>query len=376
MQFGVGVIGATGSIGTRYREGLRASPDQARIVALCARRRDRLETAAQQDGAAYITDDWRALVDHQDVNLVAILTPDALHYEIAMACAEQGKHVLCEKPIATNAREAEAIWSVFRSAGLGHFVPFWLRYMPAMVKARELVVEGVLGEIRGVMSRLLDAHFPTTPHTWRNDAIQSAAGTLGDLGSHQCDLVRWVTGLEATRVVAHAAVLMPPRPDVGPLDAAEAMEWARLHAGGSIEGIERRPSTAFDYGAVAADFAGGAVGVFQMSQGPFGQHGSMWELELHGTDASLLAMHDGSKVTLQRTGSEPEQIEIGLQPGWAQPIDALFAAHVLPAIRARAAGQASDEPGLEDGWRAQLFVDAAAASARGGTWATVGAADA
>ena len=79
MKFHVGVIGATGYIGTPYREELRGAPDAARIVALCARRRDRLLAAAQVDGCSFITDDWRQVVDHPEVDLVVVTTPDRLH---------------------------------------------------------------------------------------------------------------------------------------------------------------------------------------------------------------------------------------------------------------------------------------------------------
>ena len=110
MEFRIGVIGATGFIGSPYRQEIRESGDASRIVALCARRRDRLEAAAKEDGAELITDDWRRIVDHPDVNLVLICTPDALHHEAAMACAERGLHVVCEKPVGVNADEARSIW--------------------------------------------------------------------------------------------------------------------------------------------------------------------------------------------------------------------------------------------------------------------------
>src|SRR5262245_44850933 len=114
MKFGVGVLGATGFIGTPYRAEIRQSPEDAAIVALCARRRDLLEAAAAEDGAAVATDDWRQVVEHPGVNLVVVATPDALHHEAALACAAAGKHIVCEKPIGMNAREASDIWEAFR----------------------------------------------------------------------------------------------------------------------------------------------------------------------------------------------------------------------------------------------------------------------
>src|SRR5262249_3443147 len=118
MRFGVGVIGATGYIGTPYRAEIRQAQDDATIIALCARRRDPLELAARGDGPAFVTDDWRKVVEHPAVQFVVVATPDALHHEMVMACAAAGKHVLCEKPVATNARQAQAMWVAYRNRRL------------------------------------------------------------------------------------------------------------------------------------------------------------------------------------------------------------------------------------------------------------------
>tara|TARA_B000000441_G_C21570812_1_gene248533 strand:- start:167 stop:439 length:273 start_codon:yes stop_codon:yes gene_type:complete len=79
LQFNVGVIGATGFIGAPYRAEIRECSG-ANIVALCARRRELLERAGEEDGATLLTDDWREVVQHPDVNFVIVATPDALHH--------------------------------------------------------------------------------------------------------------------------------------------------------------------------------------------------------------------------------------------------------------------------------------------------------
>src|SRR5262245_47513595 len=137
MKFGVGVIGATGFIGSPYRDEIRAAQDDAAIVALCARRLDLLTAAGREDDARLVTTNWREVVEHPEVNFVIVATPDALHYEAVMACAQQGKHVLCEKPVGVNAREAFAMWAAYRDARLAHFVPFWSRYIPVFRRVRE-----------------------------------------------------------------------------------------------------------------------------------------------------------------------------------------------------------------------------------------------
>ncbi|MEE3180587.1 MAG: Gfo/Idh/MocA family oxidoreductase, partial [Planctomycetota bacterium] len=88
MKFKIAVLGATGFIGAPYREEIRECPDDAEIVSLCGRRLDLLEAAATEDGAACFTADWREAIAQDGVNLVLVCTPDALHHEAVMACAE------------------------------------------------------------------------------------------------------------------------------------------------------------------------------------------------------------------------------------------------------------------------------------------------
>ena len=99
--FKVGVLGATGFIGSPYRAEVREC-EEAEIVAVCARRQDLLDEAAREDQARFATQDWREVVGHPDVNFIIVGTPDALHHEAVVACARHGKHLLCEKPVGMN----------------------------------------------------------------------------------------------------------------------------------------------------------------------------------------------------------------------------------------------------------------------------------
>ena len=225
MEFRIGVLGATGYIGTPYRSEIREASGEAKIVALCARRRDRLEAAAREDGARFITHDWREVVEHPDVNLVVVATPDALHHEAVIACARNGKHVVCEKPVGLNAIEAREMWHAYRDAKLGHYVPFWTRYVDVFTRARKIVAGGELGAIKAVIYRWHNPRPAAMPFTWRDDATLSAAGSIADVGSHAYDTVRWILGQEAKRVLVHADTITPAKPDLGPVDLSEAIEW-------------------------------------------------------------------------------------------------------------------------------------------------------
>ena len=247
-----GCRGSNGIHRSPYRSEIRDSQDDATIIALCARRRDLLETAGQQDGATLLTNDWREVVNHPDVNLVVVATPDALHYETVLACAEQGKHVFCEKPVGMTVQQAFKMWRACCEAKVAHYVPYWTRYVPIFKRAREIVREGQLGAVKAVVYRWHNPRPAAMPFTWRDDTTLSSAGTIADVGSHAYDAMRWILGEDAVRVVAHADVITPSKPDLGAINLDEAIEWGQAH--GTSESANVRKGTAFDYANIAMEF--------------------------------------------------------------------------------------------------------------------------
>lgn len=362
MQFGVGVIGATGYIGTPYRQEIREASDDTKIVALCARRRDLLEAAEKEDNAQLLTDDWRQVVDHPDVNFVIVATPDALHHEAVMACAAAGKHLLCEKPVGINAQEAHEMWLAYQDARLAHYVPFWSRYVPSFIRARELVQAGTLGEICSVVYRWHNPRPLEMPFTWRDDAELSSAGSIADVGSHAYDSMRWILGQEAVRVLAHADVITPAKPDLGAINLEEALAWSTDEK--KAEATATRKATAYDYANIAFVLENGAVGSLILSHAPFLRKGLAPELELHGTEKSLAVDRVRGTLTLTSADADEAIVENFADEGLGNR----FEQHVFPAIRAQLADQDCPHPGLQDGYRVQLFTDAAALSGQQGEW--------
>ena len=363
MEFGIGVLGATGYIGTPYRSEIRESADDVRLVALCARRRDRLDAAAREDNAELVTADWQEVVEHPDVNLVLICTPDALHYEPAMACAALKKHLFCEKPVGLNARQALDIWSAYLDSGLGHYVPFWTRYADSFRRVRELLSEGTLGDIKAVIYRWHNPRPSTMPFTWRDDSQLSSAGSIADVGSHAYDTMRWLLGEEATRVLTHARAITPPKPDLGKIDLSEALEWGETPQKVGPNQAARE-ATAVDFADIAIEFGSGAVGSLVLSHAPVLRKGLAPELELHGTEASLGLDRITGTITLARPGQDVKKIDTVPDLGFGNR----FEKFVFPGLRQRAASESSEHPGLDDGWRVQLFTEAAALSATMGKW--------
>lgn len=132
----------------RTVDGLTAPAERVRLVALAGRDGPRVEAAAHRFGFERATADWRSVVDDPDVDVVAIATPAESHAEIAIAAAQHGKHVLCEKPLALDADDARAMIEAADDAGVLHATGFNYRFVPAVELIRRLVMSGRLGELR------------------------------------------------------------------------------------------------------------------------------------------------------------------------------------------------------------------------------------
>jgi predicted dehydrogenase len=365
---GVGVLGATGYIGTPYRAEMREC-EGVRMVALCARRRDLLEAAAREDQAELATDNWREVVEHPGVNYVVVGTPDALHHEAVMAAANAGKHLFCEKPVGMNATESKEMLNAYRERGtLAHFVPFWTRWSPVFVKTKELVNSGVLGEIKAVIYRWHNPRPADMALTWRDDPKLSSAGTIADVGSHAYDTVRWILGRDAVRVLAHADTLTPAKLDAGEINLTEALE---LGEKGNTGRVSRKGGTV-DYANISWEFEGGAVGALILSHASYFRRGLVPELELHGTEASIAVDRFHGKIVMSHPDNTVEVVET--LPSGGFDIGNRFKQWAIPALREVMSGKAQEDldvPNLFDGWRVQLFTDAALESSRQGSWVEI-----
>lgn len=147
-------------------------------------------------GFARWTTDWREVVEDPQVDIVDITTPNHLHAEMAIAAAEAGKHIYCEKPLALTSAEAAKIVEAVEKAGVTSIVGFNYFRNPAQAFARQLITEGELGEItlfRGVFDQDFLAD-PDVPFSWRLDRKLAGTGALGDLGSHTLGLAHFLVG--------------------------------------------------------------------------------------------------------------------------------------------------------------------------------------
>jgi predicted dehydrogenase len=168
-----------------------------------------LEKWAGEFGFARWTTNWREIVADPGVDVVDITTPNHLHAEMAIAAAQAGKHIYCEKPLATTSADAARIVAAVEKSGVISIVGFNYLKNPAQAFARELIASGELGEItlfRGTFDQDFLAN-PDVPFSWRLDHALAGTGALGDLGSHTIAFAQFlvgdileVCGLNATKI--------------------------------------------------------------------------------------------------------------------------------------------------------------------------------
>jgi predicted dehydrogenase len=219
---GVGMVGY-GFMGAAHSQAWRAAarvfdlPLDPRLAAVCGRDAGAVRAVARRHGWAAAETDWRSLIRRDDVQLVDICAPGDVHAEIAIAALDAGKHVLCEKPLASTVPEAEAMAAAAARAsarGVRSMIGFNYRRVPAIALARQLIIAGRLGEIRHVRSSYLQDWLvdPSFPLTWRLQREHAGSGALGDLGSHIVDLAQYLTGEVIGGVSGMAATFVRERP--------------------------------------------------------------------------------------------------------------------------------------------------------------------
>ncbi|MCU0978146.1 MAG: Gfo/Idh/MocA family oxidoreductase [Pirellulaceae bacterium] len=139
----------------------------------------------------------QALADPR-VDAVVVATPTTFHRAIVVAAAQAGKHILCEKPMATNARECDEMIAAAAAARVRLQIGFMRRFDAGFVAAKQRVDAGEIGQVVLVKSL---THGPTTPKPWMYD-IRTSLGPLAEVNSHDIDSVRWFTGSEFEEVYA------------------------------------------------------------------------------------------------------------------------------------------------------------------------------
>lgn len=163
---------------------------------ICGRNKKKVEEAARKYGWEEFDTDWRRVVERKDIDVVDICTPGDSHHPIALAAAEAGKIVFCEKPLANTLPEAEEMYRAVRKAKVLHMICHNYRKVPAVVLAKQLIESGRLGQIYHFRGTYLQDWIvdPSFPLVWRLDKKKAGSGALGDIASHSLDLARFLVG--------------------------------------------------------------------------------------------------------------------------------------------------------------------------------------
>ncbi len=170
------------------------------LKAACARKEDKIAGFADNWGWETTETDWRKLVERDDIDVIDICSPNITHHDIAIAAAENGKTVLCEKPLAMDAREGREMTEAIEKAGVPNMVWFNYRRVPAISLAKQLVDEGRVGHVFHYRAKYLqdwtiDKDVPQGGQTlWRLDADVAGSGVTGDLLAHSIDTALWLVG--------------------------------------------------------------------------------------------------------------------------------------------------------------------------------------
>ncbi|ALN57957.1 oxidoreductase family, NAD-binding Rossmann fold domain protein [Lysobacter enzymogenes] len=372
-QLGIAIVG-TGMIGNVHRRA--AILAGARVCGVSASSPQRAaDVASAWNVARAYRDIEEALADPQ-VQVVHICTPNHLHRAMAQAALAAGKHVICEKPLATTLEDAGALAAAAVASGLVATVPFVYRYHPVVREARARIAQGELGPLRLIHgSYLQDWLLDPASNNWRVDpALGGPSRVFADIGSHWCDLVEWVAGERFVEVSAAFETVIAQR------SAVTGESYARPAADGAMQAVSSE-----DVAAAMFKTGSGVLASLTVSQVSAGRRNRLW-FEIDGARASVafdqedserlwIGLPDQREEIFVRgpAAGSAEQRRLSLLPvGHAQGYGHCFEAFVADTYRAIGAEAPEGLPSFDDGLRSALIVDRVIASARTRAWTSIG----
>lgn len=322
------------------------------VAAVCSARLERAQAVAERFGVPRATDDYRELLEPDaGIDALVVATPPALHAPICLAAIAAGKHLFCEKPLASTLEEAVRMRDAAQAAGVVHMVNFQMRFARTHRRAHELIEEGYLGRLAMADIRISmnPADYLQAPlwsgskAGWFTDQAQSGGLLFSSAGPHAADLIRWYGG----PIAAVAAGVATTRPAI------------RLADGSEIAGV-----SAEDAYLVLVRFDSGALGTLRGV--PIAHHRGGWSYELEGGDGTLL-IEEGELRGATASDEGPQPLPLPEDgPGERVAIASRF----IDAIRSGGSSPTL-APSFDDGVAAQALLAACAASVGSGKWVDV-----
>lgn len=341
------LILGTGGMARNHAEAFAAIPG-VELVAGVDTRPEPLAAFCAQHGIARGFDSLEAALDWGGFDAVANVTPDAAHCATTLPLLAAGKHVLCEKPLATNAADAAAMAAAAQRAGTVAMVNLTYRNVPALQEAARLVRTGAIGDIRHFEASYLQSwltqatwgDWRTEPQwLWRLSTAHGSKGVLGDVGIHILDFATFAAGEDATEVSARLATFgKAPDDRIGDY---------RLDAN--------------DSATLQLRLAGGALGTVHATRFATG-HLNDLRLRLYGTEGGVEVLFEGAESTLNACLGT-DRPAATWRPVACPPVPTVYE-RFIAAIR----GEGPAEPDFARGASLQRLLDAAEASdAQNGT---------
>jgi predicted dehydrogenase len=356
-----GIIGL-GFIGQVHARAVRAAGGVLAAVADASA--DGIDATAERLGALWGAPSVDALIASDDVDVVHVCTPNHLHAAIVRKVLAAGKHVICEKPLATTAEDAAELAGLARDAGVVAAVPFVYRYYPTVRESRARLANGAdpVHLIHG--SYLQDWLSTSRDQNWRVDpALGGASRTFADIGVHWCDLVEFATGQRITALAAKLKTAVPQR----------------------VDGHESRSVTTEDAATLIFETDKGAIGSLVVSQVTPGRKNRLW-FSLDGADVSLsfdqespeslwVGSREGISFVQRGVGQmAPDAQRLSVLPaGHPQGFQDCFSGLIGDVYAAIGGAEPSGLPTFEDGLRAANLTSAVLRSSAVNAWVEVAA---
>jgi predicted dehydrogenase len=378
-RLGVALLGA-GFVGRVHLDAIRRL-GYVDVRGLSVSNPERATKAAAEFGIEKVVADYRVLLDDPSVDAVDICTPNALHLPMASDALASGKHVICEKPLATSAQDAARLVSLARQKNLRNCTCYNLRYYPLVQHMRRMREDGDLGEIlvvQGTYSQ--DWLLYDTDWNWRIDSrANGPSRAMADIGSHWCDMAEHVTGQRITALCADVQTFHKVRKR--PTKSIETFAGKMLKPEDYIDA----PIDTEDFGAVIFRMGERTRGSFTASQVSAGRKNRL-SLEVYGTKGSVA--WDGERPNELWIGSRnmPNQIIVkdpSLLKEQARPFAELPGGHAegygdtFKQVFQRffssieSPGGEPEYPQFTDGVRQLTLIESALASSRAHSWVEV-----
>ncbi len=283
----IGLIGG-GFMGRTHSNGYKRVGDffpeleyRPELTAVCSRREDKVQAFANQWGYKSFETDWKKVISRDDIDAIDICTPNNMHAEIAIAAAQAGKMILCEKPLSRTLAEGKQMVEAVEKAGVENTVWYNYRRLPAVTLAKQIIDSGKLGRIFHYRANFLqdwtiNAALPQGGEAlWRLDVEAAGSGVTGDLLAHCIDTAIWMNGsIKDVSAVTETFIKERVHQETGQVQKVGIDDACIFHC----------------------HFENGSLGLFESTRYARG-HKALYTFEINGEHASIRwDLHDLNKL--------------------------------------------------------------------------------